>query len=71
MGDRGNGFWRLQIGQQAGRVEVTLHWPNPARTRMPTLRQGFFHVALAVVTVLRQFAVRGRNFGQGAASFCN
>ena len=35
------------------------------------LRQGLFHVALAVVTVLRQFGMIGRNFGQGAASFCN
>jgi len=71
VGDRGNGFWWGQIGQQACGVQVTLHRPNPALARVPTLRQGLFHVALAVVTVLRQFGVIRRNFAQGAASFCN
>ncbi len=71
VGDRGNGFWWGQIGQQACGVQVTLHRPNPALARVPTLRQGLFHVALAVVTVLRQFGVIRLNAGQGAASFCN
>jgi len=38
---------------------------------MPTLRPGFLHIPPTVMTVLTQFGVIGRDFGQGAASFRN
>src|SRR5260370_36195649 len=38
---------------------------------MPPLREGFFGMRLAAVTVLRQLGAAGGNLVQGAASVCN
>jgi len=71
QGNGGNSFCCLQMGQQKGRVQVTLHRANAASTVMPALGERLFHVALAAMAVLRQFGCPCGNFMQGAAGPCN
>src|SRR5215471_12676070 len=37
LGDRGDRLFRFKVGQQEGRVQITLHRPTSACAGMPTL----------------------------------
>ena len=71
VGDRRDGLVGFQMSQQEGRVQIALHRPQSAGTRMPPLGSGFLHIVLTVMAILRQSGLEGRDFAQGAASFCN
>jgi hypothetical protein len=37
LGDGGCCLLRFQVGNQEGRIQITLHWSQPALTTVPTL----------------------------------
>ena len=67
MGDRGNRFCWMEIDEQEGAIQVPLHGSAATDALMPALRQGFFHLAVAVMTVPGQSSGTGSKFPQGAA----
>src|SRR2546427_196943 len=71
LGNRGDLSSEIKARGQEGRVEVALHWPNPAVTLMPALPERLLDIASTAMTILRQFGCGRWDFMQGAASFCN
>ena len=66
-GTRGKDFYRVQIGGQESRVEVTLDRPDATGTHMPALPQRLGHTLTAAMTELREFGRACGDFEQDAA----
>ena len=62
---------RIKIRREKGCIQIPLDWSDPTGARMPALGERLFLVGAALMTILGQFRVVGRDFAQGAASFCN
>jgi hypothetical protein len=54
-GTRGKDFYRVQIGGQESRVEVTLDRPDATGTRVPALPEWFLHELATAMAELGEF----------------